>query len=151
MDGYLVKNELNAPNTSKMLRPKASGMKNQRTLSDLKRVVIMEDIQKCKNILSNPDIYPHAAVVECLSVLLNKLPNADILRKTKIGRIVKKLNSHSNQEVAFLSKNIVDVWSQDIRKRSSMKLLDVRCDLKTKNNREAAKRFLLEAFFKRTV
>uniref|UniRef100_A0A8C5R7Y0 Transcription elongation factor A N-terminal and central domain containing 2 n=1 Tax=Leptobrachium leishanense TaxID=445787 RepID=A0A8C5R7Y0_9ANUR len=140
MDRFVIrKPKFQKPAVKKQVKPKG-----QATLFSLKRVVVVEDIKRWKCILELPN-QSRANLLDTLHELKKKIPSEDIIRSTKIGEAVEKLQTHSDEEVSGLAHEVHDQWETFIKANRGKANIEVRCDAATEKLRMNARRLLSEA------
>eukprot|EP00040_Diaphanoeca_grandis_P019641 m.103890 g.103890 ORF g.103890 m.103890 type:complete len:223 (-) comp27524_c0_seq1:233-901(-) len=87
----------------------------QKTLYDLKKVVVLEDVLKHRDRLRNSDCSPEELVATLQQ--LDKLHMTEkILVQTKVGKPVKRLTVHKAADVRRLAKQIMKKWIDMLEK-----------------------------------
>ncbi|XP_053549965.1 transcription elongation factor A N-terminal and central domain-containing protein 2 [Bombina bombina] len=118
--------------------------KKQSTLHDLKRVVVLEDIKRWKCILELPH-QTKANLLDTLLQLKKKIPSEEVIRSTKIGEAVQRLQTHSEAEVSDLASEVHTQWETFINEKKCKPSIEVRSDATTEKLRSNARRLLCEA------
>lgn len=107
--------------------------------------MVVEHLLFIKRELLSPDHVSTDTICEHLNYLLSKLPSIEILKETRLGKVVKSLCKHSNPNVSDAANKVVQLWTDDIRRRKSLTYLEVRCDKKTETLRNSARNLLKSA------
>ncbi|XP_069837780.1 transcription elongation factor A N-terminal and central domain-containing protein 2 [Dendropsophus ebraccatus] len=144
MDRFVIRNPKPQPQEN---AEKRSAAKGQATLHSLKRVVVVEDIKRWRCILELPN-QTSQNLIDTLSQLKKKIPSEEIIRSTKIGEAVQKLQIHSDQEVSELAKDVHGQWERFIEEKRCKPNIEVRSDAATEKLRSNARRMLGEALDK---
>ncbi|XP_072275782.1 transcription elongation factor A N-terminal and central domain-containing protein 2 [Pyxicephalus adspersus] len=147
MDRFIIRNpkshvqEENGPSVKK------KGLMTQATLHSLKRVVVLEDIKRWKCMLELPG-QTKENLLEELSQLKKKIPSEEVIRTTKIGEAVEGLQTHSDNDVSALAKDVYSQWETFLRENRCKPNIEVRSDAATEKLRNNARRMLCEALEK---
>eukprot|EP00049_Salpingoeca_infusionum_P003067 m.62952 g.62952 ORF g.62952 m.62952 type:complete len:228 (-) comp11933_c0_seq3:2288-2971(-) len=87
--------------------------KRQTTLMALKKVVVVEDIQRIKQELKTSE--NTEVLMEGLKQLEAKHLELSVLKRLRIANTVRKLMSHKHQQVKDLATLLVDRWKAKLR------------------------------------
>ncbi|XP_022708743.1 transcription elongation factor A N-terminal and central domain-containing protein 2-like isoform X2 [Varroa jacobsoni] len=126
------------------LQGKKKSRRSQFRLKDLQGVVILEDLDEAKKILSNPTSSDEL-LEKTLRQLAKKTPGRDILLKTSVGKPVRQLLSHENLSVRTAAKRVYDRWKEHILNKAALQKQEVRFDIESQRLRDIAKRWFSEA------
>ena len=75
----------------------------QATIESLGRVIVIEEFERCKGVLTE-DNPSKERVMEALKSLGSKTPSRDILKKTNLGLIINTFRTNDDSEIAELAK-----------------------------------------------
>lgn len=75
----------------------------QATIESLSRVIVIEEFERCKGVLTE-DNPSKERVMEALKSLGSKTPSRDILKKTNLGLIINTFRTNDDSEIAELAK-----------------------------------------------
>ena len=126
------------------------GKGQQRRISDLRGVVVLEDIEKWARDLQSDDCSIEEKK-DILTRLAKKQPSTEIIGKTGIGRVIKRLMKLESQpEVAKLARQVKIRWENLISRRVELALSaeksEVVTDLETRCKRDKALDLLRHKF-----
>ncbi|KAM4640638.1 transcription elongation factor A N-terminal and central domain-containing protein 2 isoform 2-T2 [Discoglossus pictus] len=140
MERFIIRN----PRKKQESPPRKIRQSRQSTLHDLKRVVVLEDIKRWKCVLELPQ-QTSENLLETLQQLKKKIPSEDVIRSTKIGEAVQRLETHGDPEVSHLAREVHTQWETFIQHNRGKASIEVRSDATTEKLRSNARRMLCEA------
>ena len=146
MDAFVIRTKRNTSSVKRS--PKKKIPSRQRTLNDLKGVVVLENLEKHVKTLNNPGVET-ASKIKILKNLNSKQPSTEIIVKTGIGKVVKKLCDHPDVDLANAAKLLKETWKNLVERRVELSLSDkteVATDLETQTIREKARALLFKAY-----
>lgn len=141
MDKYITKTP-----RSQGLKTKSKQTSNlkQSTIESLLGVVIIEDIKRLKATLKVSGQSPEV-LLDSLKTLAEKVPPKHVLKSTKIGHVVYRLQKHPDASVAKTAKNLYKKWVLHFEQYQNRPCIEVKCDAKSEKLRDSGRKFLAEA------
>ena len=121
-------------------------MSKQLKISDLKRVVNIDEITKLATILKDENSN-ETKILNAIEQLNSKMPSKEVLMKTKLGFILKDLSKNENlkEEIRVKAAEVRKKWKEFHKNLLLAQKLDVKCDKPTTEKRHNAKITLLKA------
>jgi len=122
----------------------------QKTIESLGRVIIIEEFNRCKGILSEENVSKER-LMETFKSLLSKTPSRKILKETKLGHIINNYRKHEDPDVKAIARKTYTKWKVFIRHHENLKPIEVRYDKKTEEFRENVRKQIVRRFRKHLV
>ena len=121
-------------------------MSKQLKISDLKRVVNIEEITKLASVLKDEKSSDNQ-ILNALEQLSNKMPSKEVLMQTKLGFILKDLSKNENlkQNIRIKAATVRKEWKEFHKNLLLAEKLDVKCDKPTTEKRQNAKITILKS------
>ena len=123
-------------------------MSKQLKISDLKRVVNVDVINKYAEILKNESNKDEKQIDEILKKLSEKTPSREILLKTRLGFILRDVAARESLSLHLREKarDLRTKWKEFHKSLLLAPKYDVKCDKPTTEHRENAKKSLSNQF-----
>ena len=126
----------------------------QKRLSDLKGVVVLEDLEKFVKLLKSKSVseQDNEEKVRVLKQLESKQPSTEVIVKSGIGKVVKTLSKSkgADSRVVKHAKIVTKSWTKLLERRVELSLSEnkpeVQTDLETRTTRENARRHMRKAY-----
>ena len=121
-------------------------MSKQLKISDLKRVVNLDEIRKLATILKD-DKSNETEILSAIEQLSTKMPSKEVLMQTRLGFILKDIskNEKISQEIRIRAAQVRKEWKEFHKNLLLTEKLDVKCDKPTTEKRQNSKISLLKA------
>lgn len=125
-------------------------MVKQLKISELKRVVNVEQISKYAIILKNESNNDEKQIDNILNELNTKMPSREILLKTRLGFILRDLAIREglSKEIREKAKQLRLKWKEFHKRILLAPKYDVKCDKPTTENRQNARNSLSNCFLR---
>ena len=146
MDAFVVRTKRNSPNVNQSSIKTPKG--RQRTLFNLKGVVVLEDLESAVEKLNNLEIEKEEKL-KILKKLSAKQPSTQIIISTGIGKTIKKLTKSSDSELANAAQLVKSNWKSLVERRVELSLgnkTEVATDLETQTIREKARALFFKSY-----
>ena len=117
-------------------------------ISDLKRVVNVDTINKYADILKNENNKDEKQIEAILKELSTKTPSREILLKTRLGFILRDLAARESlsKQVRDRARDLRTKWKEFHKSLLLAPKFDVKCDKPTTESRQNAKKTLANQF-----
>ena len=118
---------------------------HQRRLNDLRGVVVLEDIETYVKKLKSGQV-SRQDKLDILQRLTSKQPSTQIIVQSGIGKVVKKLSTTQDQDLAKAARVLKTRWQNLLERRVELSKeadsIEVRTDLQTRQTRQKAIKLL---------
>jgi hypothetical protein len=121
-------------------------MTKQLKISDLKRVVNIDEITRIANILKDEKSTENQ-ILNAIEQLSYKTPSKEVLMQTKLGFILKDISKNEDlkQDIRIKAASVRKEWKEFHKNLLLAEKLDVKCDKPTTEKRQNAKTTLLKS------
>jgi len=125
-------------------------MGKQLKINELKRVVNVDTFSKHAHILNDCKNANIDQIEYILNDLSCKTPSKDILMKTRLGFILKKLASNESlpKHLRQMARNLRQTWKEFHKRLLLAPKCDVKCDKPTNENRMKAREFVKKSLIR---
>jgi hypothetical protein len=123
-------------------------MSKQLKISDLKRVVNVDVINKYADILKNESNKDEKQIEDILKKLSEKTPSREVLLQTRLGFILRDLSAREGLSIHLRdrARDLRTKWKEFHKNLMLAPKYDVKCDKPTTEHRENAKKSLANQF-----
>lgn len=121
-------------------------MSKQLKISDLKRVVNVDEITKLASILRDKNS-SETKILNAIEQLSTKMPSKEVLFQTKLGFILKDVSKNDNlaESTRLKALNLRKKWKEFHKNLLLAQKLDVKCDKPTTEKRNSSKIQLIKS------
>ena len=88
----------------------------QKTLFQLKGVVVIEELERAVSYLNDPAVTDRDKTLQLVQ-LGQKRPATELIIKTGIGKVVRKLTKHDDEAIAKAANDVYAFWRADIERK----------------------------------